>query len=232
MISRNLGAKLYVGVFPWARCAVAFCWPFERRAHDVQSERQKRYPPIFLGDPMINLIHLARRLFTQQPREKKEHILVCSIAVLLAAAGLVDWLVSHNRDSSTTGHNRDATAFISILIVIYTVFLTVYGTILPQLVDPKQARGQWIWFMIVLTVLAVGVDLWRVQNSLGDLFKTTNRTLTPGQLDDASFEFVRYWFYGNVVVIGLLLITLAWRPHRPVDERGDSRTDPPAPAGP
>ena len=108
-----------------------------------------------------------------------------------------------------TRANPDATVFISTLILIYTVFLTVYGVILPQLLEKK--RRLWIWLMFSGIVIAVMVDSYRILNSVGDLYLTTIDTFSAKQVDDASNEFV-WWFIGNVCVVAVLLIALPFLP--------------------
>jgi uncharacterized membrane protein len=66
--------------------------------------------------------------------------------------------------------------FISTLIVIYTVFISVHGALLAQVTDAKRKREPWEWLILVLMLLAVGVNLWRIQNSVGDLYATTFAT--------------------------------------------------------
>ena len=101
------------------------------------------------------------------------------------------------------GKQPDASVFISTLILIYTVFMAVYGALLPIFI--ARERGAWEWLAIVLIVLAILLNLWRIQNSLGDLYTTTMRQLTPDDIHDASYEFMHYYFVSNVVVIVIAL---------------------------
>jgi hypothetical protein len=109
------------------------------------------------------------------------------------------------------GNGPDATVFISTLILIYTVFVTVLGALLAQAAD-KRSRGFLERLILVLMFLAVAVNLWRIQNSVGDLYETTLGNLPADKVDDAAYEFIHYYFYSNVVVIGIALLVLSMRP--------------------
>lgn len=114
----------------------------------------------------------------------------------------------------------DPTIFISTLILIYTVFISVYGLLLPTLTrelhsesersgrKSESSRRPWRWLAQVLIVIAVFVDLWRMENSLNDLYDATIKCLTTGGLADAHVEFIAVWFPANVVVILLTFIVL------------------------
>ena len=152
---------------------------------------------------------------TSQTVSRLEWAAVPVVAIVLVVGGTIYWLDSHNWVPTATGKPTDATVFISTLIIIYTVFLTICGAILPQMIDTEDKRRHpWVWFMTVLLLGVMVVDLIRIRNSLGDLYATTNRALTPAEAEDAMREFEYYWFYLNVIVIGLLLITLAFLPRK------------------
>jgi hypothetical protein len=110
------------------------------------------------------------------------------------------------------GNGPDATVFISTLILIYTVFVTVLGTLLAQVADAKRSRGFLEWLILGLLLIAVVVNLWRIQNSVGDLYETTLRRLPADRVDDAAYEFLHYYFSSNVVVIALALVVLSLWP--------------------
>jgi hypothetical protein len=110
------------------------------------------------------------------------------------------------------GDGPDATVFISTLILIYTAFIATHAALLAQVTDAKRARGPWERLILGLMLLAVLVNLWRIQNSVGDLYATTLRRLPSDKVDDAGYEFLHFYFYGNVLVIGLALVVLSWRP--------------------
>jgi hypothetical protein len=88
--------------------------------------------------------------------------------------------------------------------------MAVYGALLPLFI--ARERGAWEWLAIVLMVLAILLNLWRIQNSLGDLYTTTIRQLTPDKIRDASYEFMHYYFVSNVVVIVIALGVISRRP--------------------
>lgn len=143
-------------------------------------------------------------------------LLVGLVSGLLLVLLAIDVAFSGGGHISTAkGNGPDATVFISTLIVIYTVFISVHGALLAQVTDAKRTRGPWEWLILVLMLLAVGVNLWRIQNSLGDLYATTLLRLPADKVDDAGYEFVHYYFYSNVVVIGLALVVLSVRRTQP-----------------
>jgi hypothetical protein len=65
-----------------------------------------------------------------------------------------------------------------------------------------------------LTSYAILMNLWRIQNALGDLYTTTMHQLTPAKIRDASYEFIHYYFVINVVVIVIALGVINRPPHR------------------
>jgi hypothetical protein len=89
------------------------------------------------------------------------------------------------------------------------VFVAAYGTLLPVVV--AKERHDWERLALVLMVLAIGLDLYRIANSLGDLYTTTMGQLTPGQIHDTSYEFIHYYFSINVAVIAVALFVVSRR---------------------
>jgi len=157
--------------------------------------------------------------------------LVSIAIIILVASFLIYVVVSRGAEGAALreGTQPDASVFISTLILIYTVFMAVYGALLPMFI--ARERGAWEWLAIVLIVLAILLNLWRIQNSLGDLYTTTMRQLTPNKIHDASYEFMHYYFVSNVVVIVIALGVIS-RPRRTANGRhpGSDRpqmTDPP-----
>jgi hypothetical protein len=123
----------------------------------------------------------------------------------VAAALLIVIVVSSGNEGAalTKGDQPDASVFISTLILLYTAFVAAYGTLLSILV--AKERHAWELVASVLMVLAIGLDLYRIANSLGDLYTTTMGQLTPGKIHDTSYEFIRYYFSINVAVIAVAL---------------------------
>jgi hypothetical protein len=135
-----------------------------------------------------------------------------TIATIILVVGFLIWvIVSRGAEGAALpeGTQPDASVFISTLILSYTVFMAVYGALLPMFV--ARERGAWEWLAIVLMVLAILLNLWRIQNSLGDLYTTTMRQLTPDKIHDASYEFMHYYFVSNVVVIVIALGVISHR---------------------
>jgi hypothetical protein len=87
--------------------------------------------------------------------------------------------------------------------------VAAYGTLLPIVV--AKERDAWEWLALGLIVLAIGLDLYRIANSLGDLYTTTMGRLTPGKIHDTSYEFIHYYFSINVVVIAIALFVVSRR---------------------
>lgn len=133
-----------------------------------------------------------------------------AIAIIVIAL-LIDVLVSRSSEGAalTKGKQPDATVFISTLILIYTVFMTVYGALLPIVVAKK--REAWEWLALTLMLAAILLNLYRIVNSLGDLYTTTMGQLTPGKIHDASYEFIHYYFSINIVVIAVALFVVSRR---------------------
>jgi uncharacterized membrane protein len=142
-----------------------------------------------------------------------------TIAIIVLVAGLLIYVVVSRGAEGTAlreGTQPDASVLISTLILIYTVFMAVYGALLPMFI--ARDSGAWEWLAIVLMVLAILLNLWRIQNSLGDLYTTTMRQLTPNEIHDADYEFMHYYFVSNVVVIVMALVVIS-RPRRPTKGR-------------
>jgi isoprenylcysteine carboxyl methyltransferase (ICMT) family protein YpbQ len=130
---------------------------------------------------------------------------------ILVIALFIDVVVSRGSEgvALTNGTQPDASVFVSTLILLYTVFVAAYGTLLPIVVTKE--RDAWEWLALGLMVFAIGLDLYRIANSLGDLYTTTMRHLTPGQIHDTSYEFIHYYFSINVVVIAIALFVVSRR---------------------
>jgi hypothetical protein len=149
-------------------------------------------------------------------------ILPVAILVALATAFIVDLELSYHKDhpDRELGAGPDATTFISTLVALYAVFLSVYGVLLPLLLDREQRQDRWQRLAFVLIVLAVIADLYRIENSLGDLYQTTGRHLSSGRVDDAGYEFTHVWFVVNLAAILGAVIALALR--RRAKGKGDA----------
>jgi hypothetical protein len=96
--------------------------------------------------------------------------------------------------------------------------------------DPKgdavaERRRPWQCLALALIIIAMGTDLWRIANSLGDLYKSTTKTLDASELADANDEFVRIWFAANVFVFALAFFILyARRTHSSNGQSGRGDT--------
>ena len=132
---------------------------------------------------------------------------------ILAVMAFIAWLTPSHSGSTvpTNVNNPDATVFISTLILIYTVFIAVYGAVIP-LILARANRDVWKWLILTLIAIAFVEDLRRIQNSLGDLYATTLKQLTIGKVQDANSEFIHIYFYGNVVVIVIALLVVCAAP--------------------
>jgi hypothetical protein len=154
---------------------------------------------------------------------------IIAVAIILIAL-LIDVVVSRSSEGAalTKGTQPDATVFISTLILIYTVFMAVYGALLPIVIAKK--REAWEWLALALMLAAILLNLYRIVNSLGDLYTTTMGQLSPGKIHDASYEFIHYYFSINVVVIAVALYVASHRSRvaedRPVGADRPEMTDP------
>jgi hypothetical protein len=138
----------------------------------------------------------------------------------------------------TGKEDPDATVLVSTLIVVYTFFVAAYGALTPLVVG-KGNPFEWdlikklgVAFCrastLVLIALAVGLDLARIANSIGDLYTTTMRALPPLKVADAAAEFVRYLIVNTIILLFALIIGF-WPDGSPDDPRRSrpSRTRPP-----
>src|SRR5690349_11477607 len=104
------------------------------------------------------------------------------------------------------GAYPDATVYISTLIVVYAALITVQGLLLPIVLEHK-IHDRWKLVACAASGLAIAADLWRIHNSLHDLYSTTIRALDLDHTYDAGYEF-RWYFYANLVAILVALIAL------------------------
>ena len=146
--------------------------------------------------------------------------LLATLAVL--AAALISYNLLNGKNTPPAGGVRpDATVLISTLIAIDIALITVFGVLLPLLnARTRDERGAWEWAAIVLMAGAVLVDLWRIENSVGDLYATTIGQLTLAKTYDAEYEFLHYYFFSNVAVLLVALWAITRRrPQSPNDRR-------------
>jgi hypothetical protein len=109
------------------------------------------------------------------------------------------------------GSDPDATALISTFILIYTFFIAALGGIVPALVN-DGVTSLWQFASLAFIFPVVGLDLYRVLNSAGDLYVTSMQSLPPKAIFDASFEFGIYFLVNVVVVLfGLFIVFLVHR---------------------
>lgn len=122
------------------------------------------------------------------------------------------------------GKGPDATTLISTLVVVYTFFIAAYGALTPLVVGKRKSltwklikEGGVASFRVSvlgLMALAVGLDLFRIGNSVGDLYATTMRYLRPSKVFDAASEFTSYLILNSAVLLFALIV--ACLPERPV----------------
>jgi isoprenylcysteine carboxyl methyltransferase (ICMT) family protein YpbQ len=136
-------------------------------------------------------------------------VIITIIFILIAL--FIDVVVSRSSEGAalTKGTQPDATVFISTLILIYTVFMAVYGALLPIVIAKK--REAWERLALALMLAAILLNLYRIVNSLGDLYTTTMGQLSPGKIHDASYEFIHNYFSINVVVTAVALFVVSRR---------------------
>lgn len=144
------------------------------------------------------------------------------LVVMVAGAGCWIW---HATLAGTAGSTAGsvvvvagdvrglAATFLTTVIAIYAVFLSVYGALIGPLLDrrpdhesPPARHAAW-WTTIILVGLAILLGLWRVWNAVGDLYiLTVGAGLGDGHhgtLDahDALEDFRWIWAPVNVAVI-------------------------------
>jgi len=136
-------------------------------------------------------------------------IALCIIVSLLLIYICTPWWRPVPLDK--VGNEPDAAVLISTYILIYTFFIAAFGGIVPALVEDGTV-GRWQLVALAFMFPVVGLDLYRVLNSAGDLYVTTMRSLVPSAILDASFEFGIYFLVNVVVVLLALVIILLVRP--------------------
>lgn len=108
--------------------------------------------------------------------------------------------------------NPDASVMISTFIIIYTSFVAAYAALTTELI--KGSRVGSLWLAALLLILgAVGVDLWRIWNSSGDLLATTMRMLIPTGAEDAEIDFKGYLIVNVAVLLFTLFVICLRRPN-------------------
>lgn len=140
------------------------------------------------------------------------------LVVIVAGVGCLIWRAALASPAGSpavvAGDSRGlAATFLTTVIAIYAVFLSVYGTLIGPLLDrrpdsdsPPSRRAAW-WTTIILVGLAILIGLWRVWNAVGDLYiLTAGAGLGDGQhgtLDahDALEDFRWIWAPVNIAVI-------------------------------
>lgn len=130
-------------------------------------------------------------------------VLVCVVTTYVL------WWLKQYRSIQTPmpGENPDASVMISTFIIIYTSFIAAYAALTTELRGSQLRSSQLA--SLILMLGAVGLDLWRILNSTGDLLSTTMRGLTRVQAMDAERDFNRYlWVNMGVLVFALLVACL------------------------
>jgi hypothetical protein len=151
-------------------------------------------------------------------REQQRALKQLLATLTILAAALISYNLLNGKNAPSAGSVRpDATVLISTLIAIDIALITVYGVLLPLLnARTRDQRGPWEWAAIVLMVVAVLVDLWRIENSVGDMYAATIGRLTLAKTYDAEYEFLHYYFFSNVAVLLVALWAITRRgPHAP-----------------
>jgi hypothetical protein len=153
-------------------------------------------------------------------------LLYTALAALVVICGLYLFLPvtfpPHTRYFSRLGSDPDATTLISTLLVIYTFFAAAYGALAPSLVGRKDRvclRAAALIYMF----LALLLDLVRVWNSMGDLYATTMRHLSPAKVHDAAAEFTRYLIVNAFVLLFVLAVAF-WPMRNGSSKDGKSTT--------
>ena len=89
-------------------------------------------------------------------------------------------------------------------ITLYVLFLTGVGVLVGFLTG-KRDRKIWKFVAIALLIEVTIVDLWRVLDSTGDLYKAATSKLSLHALYDTIHDFIAY-FVLNVFVIMIAVL--------------------------
>jgi hypothetical protein len=142
------------------------------------------------------------------------------LVAAVAAVGILIWraaMAIPPAPAIAVGERGLAATFLTTVIAIYAVFLSVYGTLLAPLLDRRPGRDGRIsrhvasWTTIILVVTAILLGLWRVWNAVGDLYTITIGAGlgdgSQGTLNarDALEDFRWIWAPLNITIIGVAM---------------------------
>ncbi len=104
----------------------------------------------------------------------------------------------------------DASVMIGTFITIYTAFIAGFGVLVGFVAgrNPKWLAAT----AIALIVVGTAVDLWRVIDSTGDLYRASTTGLTYHQLNDDVHDFKAYFCANVLVVAAAVGVAVACRP--------------------
>jgi hypothetical protein len=129
-------------------------------------------------------------------------------AVAVVTAGvLVLWTgLWTNRASGTKV--PDPSVVIGTFITLYVLFLGAFGTLVGFITGRSVSMG-FKTMAIALIVLAALTDLWRVEDSTGDLYRAATNGLSYRQLSDDVHDFKQYFFV-NAFVVAAAIAVACW----------------------
>ena len=146
--------------------------------------------------------------------ERKRH---CELVMGLGAAvavGIVTgclvvlWTALWTNRGSNT-RVPDPSVVIGTIITLYVLFIGGFGSLVGFITGRRV--GLFLKTMaIALMVSAAMLDLWRVEDSTGDLYKAATNGLSYRQLGDDVHDFKQY-FLVNVFVVTFAIAVACWR---------------------
>jgi hypothetical protein len=156
-------------------------------------------------------------------------LLIVSLIFFLLYYVLIgrDWPLHHHGSFGASRKEPDATVLISTLVLVYTFFGAAYGFLIPLVLGKENIRLRWNlikkgdlalirFWALLLIILAIVWDLFRIANSLGDLYATTMGHFPPSEVYDSVAEFMIY-LSANAAVLAfvLIIVSLPSDPDRP-----------------
>jgi hypothetical protein len=118
----------------------------------------------------------------------------------LAAGSLLAWKHLWT-NPAPKGTANDPSIVISTFITLYTFFLTGFVALVGLVTSKEQAREVLKAVAIFSLIEATLMDLWRVSDSMDDLYKAATNGLTYQALYDTIHDFYAYFVINVFVVV-------------------------------
>ena len=140
-------------------------------------------------------------------------VLIASI-VAIAYGRFRGWSLHHNSSSQET-IAPDASTLISMFITLYALFLGGFAGLAGFVVKETSPRFlSWTIFAVELLIGATLVDLWRILDSMRDLYTSGIQGLSAYSVRDDIDGFT-WFFFMNALVVAFAIVTACLRSRSP-----------------